>query len=198
MAVGIRFSDAVHVVSPSYKLEVLQASRPRRNDPSADRIRGEGLELDLQAADREGRLRGILNGCEYDDKPIPVRDAANWAQLLALADRAVTKWNGNHSRPAHLIALERICRLRTLANRPATLVTCVTRAADQKVRLMGLPDNNPALSQILQELPSGAAFILLGERRLRGATRSPKHQPRKLLVPGRLQQRCGHRPLRQW
>ena len=91
-----------------------------------------------------------------------MRDAANWAQLLALADKAVTKWNSNHSRPAHLLALERIGRLRALADRPRTLVTCVTRAADQKVRLMGLPDSNPALSQILQELPSDAEFILLG------------------------------------
>jgi starch synthase len=40
MAVGIRLSDAVHVVSPGYKLEVLQPSIPRRSNPDAIRIGG--------------------------------------------------------------------------------------------------------------------------------------------------------------
>jgi starch synthase len=161
-AVGIRLSDAIHVVSPNYKLEILHPSYPKRGDPCADRIRGEGLELDLQAADREDRLHGILNGCEYDDEPFPSRSAANWDQLLGLAEKAVSGWNSGHSRPVHLLALERVHRLRSLSSRPATVFTSVTRAEDQKVRLMLLPDGNPALSQILRELPSDAVFILLG------------------------------------
>jgi starch synthase len=161
-AVGIRFSDAVHVVSPNYKREILLPSVPRRNNPSADRIRGEGLERDLQDADREGRLHGILNGCEYDEKPIRPRDTAGWTELLEQMGKAVSEWNNKHSRPAHLLALERISRLSALSKRPAIVVTSVTRAADQKVRLMQLPDGNPALSQILRELPSDAACIVLG------------------------------------
>ena len=59
MAVGIRFADAVHTVSPSYKEDVLLPSSP------PEFIGGEGLEKDLQQADEEGRLFGILNGCNY-------------------------------------------------------------------------------------------------------------------------------------
>ena len=56
MAVGIRLSDAVHTVSPSYMLDILKPSRPPQF------IGGEGLESDLQQARSEGRLFGILNG----------------------------------------------------------------------------------------------------------------------------------------
>ena len=59
MALGIRFSDAVHTVSPSYKNDVLYPSNP------PEFIGGEGLEEDLNQADREGRFIGILNGCNY-------------------------------------------------------------------------------------------------------------------------------------
>ena len=59
MALGIRFADAVHTVSPSYKEDVLKPSSP------PEFIGGEGLEDDLQKADDEGRLFGILNGCNY-------------------------------------------------------------------------------------------------------------------------------------
>ncbi len=59
MAVGIRFADAVHTVSPSYKEDVMLPSAP------PEFIGGEGLEKDLQKADNEGRLFGILNGCNY-------------------------------------------------------------------------------------------------------------------------------------
>ena len=44
MAVGIRFADAVHTVSPSYKDDVLLPSSP------PEFIGGEGLEKDLQVA----------------------------------------------------------------------------------------------------------------------------------------------------
>ena len=59
MAVGIRLSDAVHTVSPSYKKDVLLPSAP------PEFIGGESLEEDLQQADKENRLFGILNGSNY-------------------------------------------------------------------------------------------------------------------------------------
>lgn len=59
MGIGIRFADAVHTVSPTYKEDILMPSeRPHF-------IGGEGLENDLQLADKEGRLFGILNGVDY-------------------------------------------------------------------------------------------------------------------------------------
>jgi starch synthase len=59
MAIGIRYADAVHTVSPSYKQDVLLPSA------APEFIGGEGLENDLRQADREGRFHGILNGSDY-------------------------------------------------------------------------------------------------------------------------------------
>ncbi|KAG1657662.1 Citrate synthase 1 [Nymphon striatum] len=59
MAVGIRLADAVHTVSPSYKEDVMLPSR------RPEFIGGENLEKDLQNADNEGRLFGILNASNY-------------------------------------------------------------------------------------------------------------------------------------
>lgn len=61
MALGIRFADAVHTVSPSYKEDVLLPSEP------PEFIGGEGLENDLKKADKEGRFYGILNGSNYNN-----------------------------------------------------------------------------------------------------------------------------------
>ncbi len=59
MSVGIRYADAVHTVSPSYKQDILLPSeRPYF-------IGGEGLETLLRKADNEKRLFGILNGVDY-------------------------------------------------------------------------------------------------------------------------------------
>ncbi|MEA1787495.1 glycogen/starch synthase [Arenibacter sp. GZD96] len=68
MGLGIRYADAVHTVSPSYKQDILLPSE----QPYF--IGGEGLEALLQKADREDRLFGILNGIDYthlnyDEKP---------------------------------------------------------------------------------------------------------------------------------
>lgn len=59
MDIGIRFADAVHTVSPSYKQDILMPSEPPHF------IGGEGLEKALQLADNEDRLFGILNGVDY-------------------------------------------------------------------------------------------------------------------------------------
>ncbi len=62
MRAGINLSNKVHVVSPTYAEEVLHAS-----DAANGFFGGEGLEQDLAAAKQQGRLVGILNGCEYTD-----------------------------------------------------------------------------------------------------------------------------------
>jgi len=76
MAAAIRLADGVNTVSPSYALEILQAS-----DPSTGFSGGEGLELLLQDIHSEGRLVGIINGCMYPDDIDP---APAWDELLAL------------------------------------------------------------------------------------------------------------------
>ncbi len=58
---GIRCSDAVNTVSPTYALEITQP-----DDPKANFLGGRGLEDDLSLRKSEGRLWGILNGLDYE------------------------------------------------------------------------------------------------------------------------------------
>ncbi len=162
MAAGVRLADAVHVVSPAYKLEILAPSIPRRSDPDASYCGGEGLEEDLQAADHEGRLFGILNGCDYDDRKLPPRDLPAYRQLLQLLDHTVSR--GASEAAVRYLALKRIHLLQASARRSKVLLTCVTRIVNQKLRLMRADagQGKPALEQILEGLPTDGVLILLG------------------------------------
>ena len=60
MRAGINLSDRVHAVSPTYSEEI-----QRPSDRAQGYFGGEGLHVDLQRAAGDGRLHGILNGCEY-------------------------------------------------------------------------------------------------------------------------------------
>jgi starch synthase len=163
MAVGIRLSDAVHVVSPGYKEEILYPSVPKRGDTECVLYGGEGLECDLQKSQSENRLFGILNGCDYDDRKMPPRDLSAYQELLSLLYRTVSNWATEAPIPAHDLALKRIRDLQRAANRrPDALVTCVTRVVSQKVRLMQIPIGEPALGKILQGLGESAVILLLG------------------------------------
>lgn len=81
MAVGIRLADGVHTVSPSYMEDIQKPSSP----PGF--IGGEGLEQDLKDAAREGRLFGILNGCNYEGYHVPEP-----GRLFPDALRVTLKW----------------------------------------------------------------------------------------------------------
>lgn len=157
MAVGIRLADAVHTVSPTYATEILR--------PSAVEARGyyggEGLEGDLADARDEGRLHGILNGCEYPES----RPAApNWQALGELLNHQVLTWAG---REAALASSHFIARARLVdwpPRRPAKLVTSIGRLTTQKARLLAQPasDGRPALDRILDLLEDDGLLILLG------------------------------------
>ncbi|NND16072.1 MAG: glycogen/starch synthase, partial [Eudoraea sp.] len=87
MAVGIRLADAVHTVSPSYKEDVLLPSNP------PEFIGGESLEEDLQKADKEKRLFGILNGSNYKN----IREASS-GTLYKLIIKALFEWGQEESK----------------------------------------------------------------------------------------------------
>lgn len=158
MAVGIRLADAVHVVSPAYAEEILY--------PSAVAIRGyyggEGLEGDLHAARSEGRLFGILNGCEYpSESATPVLE---WPALKTLLQDQVLRWAGSSANlsTAHFIAH---ARLSTWTDRrPKTILTSISRITDQKVRLLRQPDDRgrPALEGVLEALGDRGVYLFLG------------------------------------
>ena len=81
MALGIRLADGVHTVSPTYKNDIMKPSAP------PEFIGGEGLEEDLANADRQGRLHGILNGCNY----LNIRTAQP-GTLFPSTAKAIFRW----------------------------------------------------------------------------------------------------------
>ena len=183
MAVGVRLADKVHVVSPGYVPEVCQPSRPQRNDPRCVFFGGEGLEGDLQNAREQGRLTGILNGCEYETTPssLPARDEATWKGLLSGLVNELAGWYQRSQTFPNWLALQRINGwLESDRPRPDVVMTSVTRVFDQKVRLMRTPEHAPPLDRILSEAGDDVVYLLAGngdrgyEEFLHGLAR--KHQ----------------------
>jgi starch synthase len=158
MAVGIRLADAVHTVSPSYAEEILRPSDPPRF------FGGEGLEADLQAARAQDRLFGILNGCSYPSERRPA--ALGFRDLCSLLKETVIGWAGRSPAvtSAHFVAHCRLADCSALPERPATLLTAVTRVVEQKLYLLKAPPSNgpPALHALLEALGPRGLFILLG------------------------------------
>ena len=148
MATAIRLADGVSTVSPSYAMEIQQAS-----DSSTGFSGGEGLEMELREAYADGRLTGILNGCMYPEKTEPVPE---WDELLQLianrpeiinASQAADKWLAGRK-----------------GKRPQNLLLSIGRVADQKVPLFLEPvgEFDSALKLILSALGPDSLFIMLG------------------------------------
>ncbi|MFY8275073.1 glycogen synthase [Pseudoalteromonas sp. SSDWG2] len=127
MRAGLQLSDTVHVVSPTYVDEVMQAS-----DPSRGFIGGEGLEHDLQQAHTQGRLIGILNGCDYETKQPRYTPEDMWS----LSENALLSWMSKHALlPSnHYIAHVRAQQWQRDGITP--WLTSVGRITDQKVALL--------------------------------------------------------------
>lgn len=161
MACGIRLSDVVHVVSPSYAEEICQPSLPKRNDPECFFFGGEGLEGDLLQARDQGRLVGILNGCEYvTGRPMPVRNETSWQSLLELLQREVGNWFEKSQHPRHWLARQRLTEwVEAKRPRPSVVMTAVTRVVDQKVRLMRVGGTVSPLDRILAAAPDSVLLL---------------------------------------
>jgi starch synthase len=157
MAAGIRLSDAVHVVSPSYAEEIQRPS----SVAVGGFYGGEGLEGELRAAHEAGRVFGILNGCDYH---VGAADELGWPDLVATMRAEVDRWlrGGPGLATAHYLADE---RLRSLPGaRPAKLLTSVSRVAEQKIRLLREPgpQGRPAIHHILDKLGDDGIYIFAG------------------------------------
>ena len=162
MRIGIKLSDKVHAVSPSYAKEIQLASNLEQGY-----FGGEGLELDLQSAAAEGRLHGILNGCEYPEqslKTLPI------FELLSSCESELLKWIANKPQveSAALVAISRITQLmRTLdstVNSQSILVTSVGRITEQKILLLQqrMASGESAIDQLLTVLGHSGLFIMTG------------------------------------
>jgi starch synthase len=158
MAVGVRLSDMVHTVSPSYALEVQETSR------KPEFYGGEGLESDLRQANSQNRLVGILNGCDYDGfrkNPKP-----DYVEVLSLFKAEVLKWAGMKKRldVAHFIAHARLLEMEKHKKQPDIIMCFVGRVVEQKLLLFssGGSDGKPGLKAILESLGTKGCIFILG------------------------------------
>ncbi|NNF17139.1 MAG: glycosyltransferase, partial [Gammaproteobacteria bacterium] len=156
MAVAIRLADKINTVSPTYALEILEP-----DEPAHGFYGGEGLELDLQVAARQGRLVGILNGCDY------MAEASRrpaWKLLRDSMLDALRLWisNTTHVHSAHYLMLTRITA--QLRRKPAAIFLSVGRITLQKVGLFLqlTSSGRTALEEILDGLGTGELMVFLG------------------------------------
>ncbi|MCJ7759259.1 MAG: glycogen/starch synthase [Gillisia sp.] len=152
MAIGIRFADVVHTVSPSYKEDVLLPSE------HPEFVGGEGLEKDLNQADKEGRFFGILNGSEY-----PVKNKVEMhpfyeliiSTILVQLQQEVLKYKFD------FLAHTAQKLLPYLQKKPEFICSSVARLTEQKFYFF--KRSPEALIQILQELEKiNGVYVLLG------------------------------------
>ena len=152
MAIGIRLSDAVHTVSPSYKEDVLKPSAP------PEFIGGEGLETDLQKADTQNRLFGILNGCNYKN----IREAER-NHIYKNTIRAIFRWLQQESKKykADFLAHTGEKVIDLLEERPAFICSSVARLTHQKFYFFKRsPEAFVEILNVLNE--ANGIFMLLG------------------------------------
>ncbi len=152
MALGIRLADAVHTVSPSYKEDVLKPSAP------PEFIGGEGLEQDLITADEEGRLFGILNGCNYKNIRTVERN-----HIYKNTIRAIFKWLQQESKKykADFLAHTGEKVIDLLEERPTFICSSVARLTQQKFYFFKRsPESFVEILKILEEV--NGIFMLLG------------------------------------
>jgi len=153
---AINLCDLVHTVSPSYAGEIRRPSRPEEGFHG-----GEGLELDLQRAHRQRRLRGILNGCEYR-KGAPGRTRPE--QFIDRAGAQLFRWmrSATEVDRSHLTALERLMDWQRKP--PRHWLSAISRLTPQKVALFQQPLEGGAscLEKLLADLPPDHALVLLG------------------------------------
>lgn len=129
MRSAINLADKVHVVSPSYSEEVQVASNAAHGF-----FGGEGLENDLQHAAEQGKLIGILNGCDY---AIQNEHEATYRQLLELIESTLFGWMAKTEslQSSYYIAHQRVLQFMTCDNQ-GPLITSVGRLTEQKVLVL--------------------------------------------------------------
>ena len=152
MAVGIRLADAVHTVSPSYKEDVMLPSQ------KPEFIGGESLENDLQQANNEGRLFGILNASNYGNIRV-----AEKGLLYRNTVKALFRWLQDESKKykADFLAHTGEKIMEYVGNRPKFIVSSVARLTEQKFYFfMRSPEALEAMLKRLEKVDG--IFMVLG------------------------------------
>ncbi len=158
MAVGIRHADAVNTVSPSYAKEILKPSEPPFY------YGGDGLEQDLSKVQKKGKLFGILNGCDFENKKIvPVY---NIDLLLKYFKNVVKHWAAGDQflKSSHYITLEKLSSIKTDEYTDPVILTSISRVVEQKFYLLKAKgvENFSAIDGILEGIKGRGVYIVLG------------------------------------
>lgn len=158
MRAGINLANKVHAVSPTYAEEIT-----RKSNVVQGVYGGEGLENDLIMAREQGRLVGILNGCEYPDNAVYTKVPKT--RLVPALEEALITWASRDTQmqSCHWVAQQRLLSWASKKDR-GILVTSVGRITGQKVRLLFelRPDGRTTLQHLLDELGDKGVFIFLG------------------------------------
>ena len=181
MRAGINLAVKIHLVSPTYSVEVLQASRPKHGFYG-----GEGLEQDLNAMQENNKLVGILNGCDYQHaelglalaKDAHLNKVDKFNAFLLSAQQCLQQWVAQTTwlKSNHYLANERIKQWLTMDSELGLIMTSVGGLTEQKVRLLldpfhQLASQSPssvlvrqqALAVILTKLNNhNGRFIMIG------------------------------------
>jgi starch synthase len=157
MRTGINLADQVHVVSPRYAGEILLPSQPELG-----LIRGEGLETDLSRLNEQGRLHGILNGCDYSDEVEARRPSRN--QFIDAARATLQHWVGNRPQmpSAWFHAEQRLLQWKERKQREQVVVASIGRLTPQKVNLLQVSTSPGVhvIDELLEQIPDGCLIML--------------------------------------
>ncbi|MES2626367.1 MAG: glycogen/starch synthase [Pseudomonadota bacterium] len=158
MRVGINLADQVHAVSPHYAKEILLPSHHELG-----LVRGENLEADLLKVSGEGRLHGILNGCEYSDVKLKQKKPSK-ARFVASANAELRNWadKSPYINSALFFAQLRLQEWVKHKNRDQSIVASIGRLTSQKVSLLQvkLNENYYAIDALLDALDTGFMVML--------------------------------------
>ncbi len=123
-------------------------------------VGGEGLEQDLLQVQQEGRLFGILNGCEY---PAPT-DKPTSAEIFDLIEQDLDNWveRGQGDSRGYYHALKCLNRFRRESDIARPCLVSIGRLTAQKLYLLVQKlDDVAVMDRLLQRLTPGT-FIMLG------------------------------------
>lgn len=161
MRAAVQLADKVHAVSPTYAREIQEPSYP-----DLYIYGGEGLEVDLLAAAKQGRLVGILNGCDYSETPVSGKLVKS--RLVRLIRETLVTWVSRSTTLAsvHWLAEHRLQAWAGKKER-GFIVTSVGRVTEQKARLLRESIDygrvrQPVLAHLLECLGDQGTFIMLG------------------------------------
>lgn len=156
MRMGINMADKVHVVSPNYAREIRKPS-----NTETGYVGGEGLENDINQIHRHKKLFGILNGCEYPDRPVK---KPSKQQFIRLANKCLLDWVGDETyiSTAYFFAQQRLMSWSSQRKKNQFVVASIGRLTNQKVSLLeyAMKPGVSNLELILDELGDNMLIML--------------------------------------